>query len=265
MMRAALLLSLALATGSAAANPLTSLTDRSDILGWEAVGRLNLNGRGLCSASLISPTEVLTAAHCLYEDDARIDPTTITFQAGLRDGETIAEAQVARAAVLPSYKQAEDSFDEIRYDVALLKLATPIPSATADPFPVSGPVGEGSEVTVLSYARGRLNAMSREMGCEALIHYKGVMTFNCQSAPGASGSPIFSLAGRSPHIVALVSGRGGFRGRTAVYGMEVQSLIPELRQAMRTGIGAWPELQATNRKTIGTSDRSTGSARFVKP
>lgn len=265
MLRAALLASIALLAAPAAANPLTSLIDRSDILGWEAVGRLNLNGRGHCSASLISPTEVLTAAHCLFNDGERLDPTTIIFQAGLRDGDAIAEATIERAAVLPNYTEAADSFDEIRYDVALLQLSTAIPSTTADPFPIRGPVGEGTEVTVLSYASGRLNAMSREMGCEALIHYKGVMTFNCQSAPGASGSPIFSLAGRSPQIVALVSGRGDFRGGTAVYGMEVNSLIPKLRRAMRTGDGAWPAPEATSRKTIGTFDRSAGSARFVRP
>ena len=38
-----------------------------DSKGWEAVGRLDLAGRGFCTGALISPDLVLTAAHCLLQ------------------------------------------------------------------------------------------------------------------------------------------------------------------------------------------------------
>jgi protease YdgD len=259
---------LALLPAWAQASPLKSLTDRSDILGWEAVGRLNLDGRGYCSASLIAPDTVLTAAHCLFdpEEGDRIDPTTFTFHAGLRDGESIAQSRVTRAVVPDRYDPADQgSAESVRHDVALLELADPIPATTADPFPLARGAAAGHPVTVLSYGAGRSNAMSREIGCTVLAAGKGLIAFDCQAEPGASGAPIFDMTGPSPRILSIVSGGGRYRTRDAVYGMEVASVVGQLRQAMRTGEGVWPDRAPATRRVIGVSERNAGSARFLRP
>ena len=56
-----------LATGLSAQSPtgLVKLGDRDDLLGWEAVGRLDQEGVGFCTGTLIAPDLVLTAAHCV--------------------------------------------------------------------------------------------------------------------------------------------------------------------------------------------------------
>ena len=266
-MRLGLALACALALApQAAADPLTALTDRSDILGWEAVGRLNLDGRAHCSASLVGTRYVMTAAHCLLKNGAQRDLQKFTFQAGLRDGEAIATRAVSRAVVLTDYTSARrGSLERVRYDVGLLELAEPIPSSEADPFPLGRGVGEGRRVTVLSYGRGRMNAMSREIGCTVLAAQRGVVAFDCQASPGSSGAPIFDMSGRSPRIVALVSGGGVFDGKRAVYGMEIRTVVNDLRRAFQTGEGVWPENALTSRRAIGAADRSSGSARFVRP
>ena len=48
---------------------------------WSAVGRLTLDGgQGFCTASLIAPDIVLTAAHCLYDEQTGAQYATKDFE-----------------------------------------------------------------------------------------------------------------------------------------------------------------------------------------
>ena len=82
----ALALGFAALAARADTTPLKRLTLRSDLSGWEAVGRLDLGDRGFCTGVLVAPTLVLTAGHCLADAarEQRVDH--LTFRAGLTDG-----------------------------------------------------------------------------------------------------------------------------------------------------------------------------------
>jgi protease YdgD len=249
---------------------LDALTERTDILGWEAVGRLDFESRTRCSAVLIEPKLVLTAAHCLFDGanvETRTDPTKLLFQAGLRDGVAIASRTVAYAVVHARFDPNDSaSAESVRHDAALLQLSDPIPATTADPFGVSRARAEGQEVAMLSYGRGRENAMSIQAGCRLLARGRGLMAFDCRSHPGSSGAPIFDVSGRSPTILSIVSGTGSYEGEPATFGMDLPVLVADLKTALRRGQGVWPDAPQTERRTISPStERAAGSARFVKP
>ena len=68
---------------------LRRLTLRQDLLGFEAVGRLDFATGGFCTGVLVASDLVLTAGHCL-RDAARLGHVDGTrFRAGLRDGEAM--------------------------------------------------------------------------------------------------------------------------------------------------------------------------------
>ena len=112
---------------------LRSLTDREDLLGWEAVGRLDFAGQGFCSGTLIAPDLVLTEAHCVYDQRGTLrEADQIRFRAGLQNETAIAERQAVQLAAHEGYTpwRGPDTRN-ITYDVALIRLVSPITSAEA--------------------------------------------------------------------------------------------------------------------------------------
>ena len=264
MRRRALLGGLAaLAAAPATGQELRRLTLRGDLLGWEGVGRLDLDD-GFCTGVLVAPDLVLTAAHCLVDRrGARRDPAAVTFRAGLRDGAPVAERRGLRAVLHPDYDPADpDGLRQLRADVALVQLDAPIPAGTAAPFAPGGSVRTGAEVSVISYATGREEAPSRQRACAVTGHGPGVLRLDCDGDFGASGAPVFRLEGGVPRIVSVIS--RGNRAERAVFGMEAGPALAAVRDALRTRRGVWPETQVEARR-LRPGERGETGARFLRP
>lgn len=92
----------------ATASDLIRLTNRDDLLGWEAVGRIDLGQDSYCTGTLIADNLVLTAAHCVFDKrSAPLLPERIVFRAGLRDGAAIAARNVRRFVVADGYAPSD--------------------------------------------------------------------------------------------------------------------------------------------------------------
>lgn len=243
---------------------LRSLDDRGDLLGWEAVGRLDMEDLGYCTATLIAPELVLTAAHCVFDKRTRtvITPDRLTFRAGLRNGISIADRTVTQIAVHDTYLSGgADRLDQVRHDIALLRLAQPITSADADPFILhSGPV-RGEQVSVTSYGKGRSEALSRQRQCSIVAQAEKLLAFDCDVTFGSSGAPVFTTPGQRGRIVSIISGGTTMDGRKVALGMELPELVTDLKAQLRAQ--ARQPVAKVRRLTVG-SQNSTG-AKFIKP
>jgi protease YdgD len=273
MMSRALIWVLAMAVlgGSAAAQSaqnsgLRRLSDREDLLGWEAVGRLELAGQGFCTATLIAPDLILTAAHCAFDGrTGKLYPAQkVTFRAGLRDGVSIADRTVRQITVDPRFEPGKPpSAARVRVDVALMRLSEPITVAQADPFVLHSGDLNGAEVSVSSYGKGRSNAISRQRSCQILDRRQGLLSFDCNVTFGSSGSAVFAKVGNRGRILSVVSAMTQMNGRKVAWGMELPSLVSDLKRRMRAEAYASPS-PILPRQTDRANRSGTG-AKFVRP
>lgn len=235
---------------------------------WDAVGRLDLNGQGLCTGALIAPDLVLTAAHCLYDPETRtkLDPTTIEFLAGWRNGRASAYRAVSRATVHPSYIfDDEVSSDRVRNDIALLQLQRPIRNTTVTPFETDARPNKGDQIGVVSYAHDRAEVPSLQQVCGVMARQAGVLIMSCDVDFGSSGAPVFSFETETPRIVSVISAKAEVKGKRVSLGASLAEDL-ELMRANLTGSGGGTFKAPTGvrRVRVGDAPGQTG-AKFIKP
>lgn len=236
---------------------------------WTGVGRLD-TGVSFCSASLISETLVLTAAHCLYHPvtGERLPDSALTFQAGLRNGRPEALRGVRRAVVPQSYvPDPEPDLAGIATDMALLQLELPVRSNGIAPLATGRRVGRGDAVTVVSYGAEREAHASIEEGCHVLESHRAVRLLSCRVVQGSSGAPVMRMTSEGPELVAVISATARDRtGRDVSMAVALDGPFAELLDRMDRG--SRPGSDAGNR-LIGLrgadGGRSGIGARFIRP
>ncbi len=202
--------------------------------GWEAVGRLNIAGRNMCTGSLVAHNLVLTAAHCLFDPATgrRVDPTRIKFEAGLYGGSAKASRTVSKAVLHPGYRFGSGGIAQIGTDIAVLRLSTPIDSRQIRPLSLSWQASRGDIVDVVSYSHNRATTPSLQRGCEVLAKQNQTLVTSCQVDYGASGSPVFEAApGHAPRLVSVISSKAAIGARRVSLGSVLDGTLRALMQS----------------------------------
>ena len=246
---------------------LESLTTGEAARGWEAVGRLDLAGNGFCTAVLISDTEVLTAAHCLFgEGGTRIPLDEIEFAAGIRSGRAVAWRGVRRAVIYPGYvPEASRDARRAARDLALLELDRPIRLTGLTPFGSIASVRTGSEVAVVSYGRSRAEDPALEAACSVLEAHRGTLVLSCAADFGSSGAPVFVTGVEGPRIAGIVTAKAAIESGDVSIGAALGDRVDVLRGQIAAAPGRLNGA-AGQVRLLAPGERNTESgARFVRP
>lgn len=264
MVRTVLLILFSLLSGIARAedSDLRRLNNGVQADGWEAVGRLELNGLGFCTATLIAPDLVLTAAHCLYDKRTgkRLKAEQIEFRAGWRNGRAEAYRDVRRAIQHPDYVfSAGQGAARVTNDLALLQLYHPIRNTRVVPFETVSQLGRGAEVGVVSYAQDRSEAPSFQRLCSVLGEQRGIYVMSCDVNFGSSGAPVFTFEGGRARIVSVVSAKGHYENAPVALGVVLDGPLETLMAELSV-----TKTVRVNRLGAHQGRNATG-AKFLKP
>ena len=185
-----------------------------------AAGRIErLAGDGSCSAVLVRSDVVVTAAHCGQRPNMVFRPGD-----GVA-GETYPITKVYRHPFYdPDSPRVEWKF---RFDIAVAKLAKPVPLARAVPLSL-GDDAERDETLFLVSWRSDGTDRPRQRACSVEPGTPGLVTLLCRVRGGESGAPVLRKTAAGLELVAVLNSRAQLFAQPVGQASNVRLRVPPL-------------------------------------
>ena len=201
-----------------------------------AIGLLETaGGRLACSAVLVAPNLVATAAHCFYPEGslAALSPAAFTFRPNLGAVPDLPPAQgTVIRAIGGAVPEGHISDAEAPSDWALMEIAPPVTGVTPVPVAAYGVdrmlalVAGGARLFAGGYGNGTHDALHVPGACRIVAPAelnmaldRRLIVTDCVFRIGDSGGPVALLdAAGHPQLVGVISGFGKHPTKTIPLG-----------------------------------------------
>ena len=196
---------------------------------FDAAGRIeNVGSQGTCSAALIAPDVILTAAHCVSEDESEI----LLFRLGKSEG--FEPIRIERIVIHPLYKSFQSQrFRRLRFDIALGRLSRPVNQSDAIPLLLGDEASLGEGLFVVSWPRGS-GPRPRQRRCVVIEgRIPAVVTLGCRVRGGESGAPLVRLTERGIELVAVINSHADQGGQSVALASDARLRIAPLLERLR--------------------------------
>ena len=172
---------------------------------WSALGRLNF-GIGHCSAALIGPKLIVTAAHCLWNIRTQrpMPASGYTFVAGWDRGEYLRASKVTAIHAAPKWilDGQTRGLDSRADDWALMELEDRLGDEIG--WVALGSPQPGMRVAVAGYGRDKAQIPLAHLGCHLTRQaLQGVFIHDCDAVQGESGGPVLGWVDGEIRLVAV--------------------------------------------------------------
>lgn len=180
---------------------------------WRMIGRINLAGRGHCTATLVSADQVLTSAHCLWnrETDNWFPAQYITFVAGAEKENYQGYSTATSYQAAPGFNPHNlNSPDLIRHDWALLQLEKPLGTTLGYLKPAfEKHLTIEQKILQAGYRADRPYVLTVENNCsiEAFYEKRSVIRTSCNTLSGDSGGPVLIKQNNQWKLAGIHRGR----------------------------------------------------------
>lgn len=181
---------------------------------WLILGRLQTELGTRCTAFLIAPNVVMTAAHCLWLEESGnyVRPHSVHFLRAYHRGHYAAEARAIHVIVAPGFDPTR-AIATAQADRATVILEHPM-VASADIPPVLAP-REGDHAAIVGYEQDVPEVARGDLTCRITGILGRLIRHDCVTTHGASGAPIMILRDGKWAIggmTTLANGEGGGAG-----------------------------------------------------